>query len=180
MKRALTRECKIILKKAPGMRNQHGFTVIELICVIVVLGAIAISLAPSLPADDETVHLDRAAYQLASAIRLTQELSMSKGADRVSGDPGGSFVIDLSIPGATAYLIGWWPLNTLNDQWREYQLHDNISVDAGQKIRFNQYGEPVDFNNRSAPVNTGIVIRLRALTITRELEILPFTGKVVF
>lgn len=124
--------------------TQHGFTLIELIAVIVILGFLSVAIMPRFLQSD-SFEARTVQDKLISAAREAQQLAMSKpvSADvqlitdngnkriRISYIDGGTQTIDTDIPGASS----------INNQTLHYDKHGfvvggsavTISINGGAK-----------------------------------------------
>jgi MSHA pilin protein MshC len=111
-------------------QQQHGFTLIELVTVITILGLIAVAVVPRFTTTS-SFETRTAQDQLISAIRQAQQLAMNKAVSanvqlqtdsanhriRISYDEGGTQTIDTSITdniGLTVTTIGFLKSGDVN------------------------------------------------------------------
>lgn len=116
----------------PGrrLRNENGFTLIEMISVILVLGIVAAVVYPSF--NISGIGSSSGATIVETDIRFMQELAMSRNPSTV-GEIGITFTA-----GQSSY--------TLTDPAGMYTqtraLPDGVTITQGGTISFNKYGEP--------------------------------------
>jgi MSHA pilin protein MshC len=154
--------------------NQSGFTLIELIMVMVMIGILAAVVAPRLAS--QSINLSAIAAQIATDIRYTQSLSMSQGQRyRVNFTAGSYQITDINgvaivyprtgsnaaISVSPATLSGYNP-----------PLANNY-------VAFDSKGVPyVDNISPGTALAANAVITLTAGGSTSTLTIAPETGRV--
>jgi len=157
-----------------GMVKESGFTIIELVAVIVLLGILAISILPRSPTKG-SLTIAGQAQQLASDIRYVQYLSMTRGQ---------RFCFRLS---STGYSMTTTAANACTATATEHPAGialpvslDGMSVSstlpAGDVI-FNGEGAPYTDATTALAVNA--VITLSGEGGTKTVTISPVTGRVV-
>ncbi len=145
--------------------SSRGFTLIELVMVIIVIGIIAVYAAPGFNLDNYDV--TEAASEVVEAIRYTQTLSMEHSGFDSDGDTnndfycfqivGNSYTVSLidnnsnplaavadPVTGAAAYTQSWAGGITL--------------APSVNDICFTSRGEPVDTNNTALAANVTITV----------------------
>ncbi|MBI4389038.1 MAG: prepilin-type N-terminal cleavage/methylation domain-containing protein [Nitrospinae bacterium] len=112
------------------LRNENGFSIIEIISVILVLGVVAAVVYPSF--NISGVGSSTGATIVETDIRFVQELAMSRNPSTV-GEIGITFTA-----GQSSY--------TLTDPAGMYtqtrDLPDSTTITQGGTVSFNKYGEP--------------------------------------
>ena len=140
------------------MQNDHGFTLIELIMVIVIIGILAFVAIQKYSATSD-VSLATAADMIKSDIRSVQALAMAKHTAK-----------SLTF-GSTIY--------TFDKQSGTQQRNlDNI---FDGKISLNTYPGSITFNSLGEPTSTtdpGDSISITNGSSTKTLTVLRYTGKV--
>lgn len=155
-------------------RHHHGFTLIELVVVLVIIGILAIY--PLFSWQGAAINLDGQAHQIANDIRYTQALSMSK-ADRYRfvKTSANTYQITNSSGTAIAFPSG------------------NTSITLGTGIAFGTLtnlpnsliafdGEGVPYVNTSFPgtaLAATATLSLVAGGETKTIAISPITGSVL-
>ena len=115
--------------KASRLRCQAGFSMIELISVLLILGIMAALAAPSFNTGGFAVAT--AAQTIETDLRMVQEIAMTR-------NPTGSIGIDFTAS-PNSYTITD-PSNMFSET---RALPDGVTIASGSNITFNKYGEPV-------------------------------------
>lgn len=153
-------------------RNHHGFTLIELILVIILIGIVAITAAPKL-GDLGAYDVDRATHDLIEAIRYAQEQSMvNSGAD--------PFQIAITTSGYTVTQNGSAITNPL-DGSAGYSANAaewaGITLSSAETISFDGRGKPTCINTPcSEPGQASVSLTLTKGGDSASLMIEKFTG----
>ena len=156
------------------MTRADGFTIIELVAVIVLLGILAISIIPRSPTKG-SLTIAGQAHQLASDIRYVQSLSMTRGQ---------RFCFRLT---STGYNMTTTAANACTATSTEHPAGialpvslDGISVNstlpAGDVI-FNGKGAP--YTDATTALAANAVVTLSGEGGTKTVTISPVTGRVV-
>ncbi len=139
------------------MRNEDGFTLIELIMVIVIIGILAFVAIQKYPASG--ISLETAADMIRSDIRSVQALAMSQHASQT---------LTFSSTKYEFPVIG-----EENNKIRNFAdiFKGGISLSAyPASISFNSLGEPIAGYGSSITITTG--------STTKTLTVLQYTGRV--
>ena len=146
--------------KAGGMRvlarnnfqvvaDQRGFTIIELIMVVVLIGILAVSVVPKFT-DTSAISLQGGAAMVAADIRYTQELAMSTHAPKtITFTTNDTFYTVVS--------------QTMN-------LPSRVSISSGATFTFNSLGEPTAGGGSSVEITAG--------GSTKNITVDSYTGRV--
>jgi len=133
--------------------NSRGFTMIELVMVIVIIGILAVVVAPRINIGASSV--STGAELVASDITLTQLEAMSRHKQ-----------ITISVTSGTqTYTYGNGRTRNLGE------INAGLTVSSATPITFNSLGEPVG-------TTTAKTITLASGTSTKTVTVLPYTGKV--
>ena len=154
-----------------GMNKENGFTTIELVAVIVLVGILAFSFSPRFT--ERTIELNGQVEQLAGDIRFAQSLSMTHGAryciffnaaqsQYQFRNSSCATAVAHPATGSTAYI-------TLSNT---SMALSNIS---GSYIEFDTKGKPYTF---TAP-SSNATITLSSSGGTRSVSVSPETGRVL-
>ena len=153
------------------MDKENGFTVIELVAVIVLLGILAISIVPRYPG--KSIELNGQIEQLAGDIRFVQSLSMTHGARYCIFFNAGAASYQFRNTNCSAAVAhpatgssGYISLSNTT------MALNNIS---GTYIEFDTKGKPYTF---TAPASVA-TITLSSSGDTRSISVSPETGRVL-
>ena len=142
------------------MRNEHGFTLIEIIMVVVIIGILAWVAITKYPTTG--ISLETAADMIRSDIRSVQALAMAQHASKT-----------LTFNSSTEYVF---PAAGGGNKTRNLTniFDGNISLSAypAGNITFNSLGEP------TAGYGAGNSITITTGSSTKTLTVLRYTGKV--
>lgn len=154
-----------------SLRPMHGFTLVELIMVIVLIGIVAVYAAPRM--DANLFDARAAAQELAVAIRYTQEQSMNNS---------GAAPFEIAITG-TGYAItqGGAPIpnpldnsNYTDSGWAGEGVTTNVAL----SLCFNSRGRPFDAGCATATTTpTAITVTAGGDSVVLTVEAL--TGYVM-
>ncbi len=144
-----------------SLRNKAGFTIIELVVVIILVGIIAAVVAPNINTDAGQV--PPAADIVASDIQYTQMYAMTNNT---------SSCITL-VPGATyTYAGNYSAPNCTGGLARNLAaVGANVTVSAGQTLAFNSLGEPYG-------LAAAATITVANGVATKQIVVNAYTGKV--
>lgn len=135
--------------------NQDGFTLVELIVVILITGILSISIAPRF-FGVAAYENRRVTDELLSALRYSQQMAMNRG---------GNIELVLTANNFTVQLSGGGNLRS-PDGLRPYtkDFPDNINPNP-DTVRFNSLGQPITAAGIPLAINTTLTIN-GANTIT--------------
>ncbi len=143
-------------------RSTAGFTLFELVMVIVIIGVLAAIVVPRLSLRDTTVHAQ--ASLVARDIRHTQMLAMSQGRTLTfqslgtgyrCTDSSGTVITDSAVQQPFAQT-----------------LSNSVTLSAGS-INFDSLGRPVNAGNL---VSTAASFTVSGVTQSASLSVAPITG----
>ena len=140
------------------MRNEDGFTLIELIMVIVIIGILAVVAIQKYPTTE--ISLATAADMIRSDIRSVQALAMAQYASKT-----------LTFNSSTEYEFP--AIGEVGNKTRNFAdiFEGGISLSAyPASISFNSLGEPTAAQDDSITITTGSTIK--------TLTVLQYTGRV--
>lgn len=139
------------------MRNEHGFTLIEIIMVVVIIGILAFVAITKYPTTG--ISLETAADMIKSDIRSVQALAMARHT-----------IQSLTFNSSTEYEF---PVIGEGNKTRNFAniFKGGISLSAyPASISFNSLGEPTAGYGSSITITNG--------STTKTLTVLQYTGKV--
>ena len=130
---------------------QQGFTLVELIVVILIVGILSVSIAPRFFA--VASYQDRRAVdELLTALRHAQQMAMNRGGNIQLVLTANNFTVQLSGGGALRSPDGVMPYFK--------SFPDNVVVNPTPTITYNRLGRP----------DSGHIITVGSQTITIEAE----------
>jgi type II secretory pathway pseudopilin PulG len=165
--------CFFVRKTAWNLKNQGGFSMIELIMILVIVGILA-AVTVVLSMGDSTVRAIAEASALKNNLRYTQSKAMSDL-------PGTIWSLNITASGYSIQRNGAAPVPAVNLPGSDpathatYNLPSGVSVSGGTgQVRFDFRGRPVD--NLGSPLNADFMITVYgapALTVTRTTGFIP-------
>ena len=155
-------ECVKVSVEMWSLKNRNGFTLIELVIVIILLGIIAAVAIPKINTDAGQV--PPAADIVASDIQYTQMYAMTNNTsscitlatNTATYNYAGTYAAGACTGGATRNLAS---------------VGANVTISAGQTIAFNSLGEPYG-------LAAAATITVASGGNTKNITVSPYTGKV--
>jgi MSHA pilin protein MshC len=129
--------------------DSRGFTLVEIIMVVVLIGILAVSVVPKFM-DTSAISLQGGAAMVAADIRYTQELAMSTHSPK-------------TITFTTSDIF-----YTVNSQ--TMNLPSRVSISSGATFTFNSLGEPTTGGGSSVEIQAG--------SSTKTITVESYTGRV--
>lgn len=150
-------------------QHQSGFSMMELVLVIVLLGILSIYVAPRL-IDNQTISLNAASEQMVRDIELTQSLSMGLNDNYYMTINSGSYYINDSA--GTRYshpIYGTSDIASTSGVSFTSSLPSNV-------LAFNGIGVPY---TTSAPLANNATITISTNGNSRRITVYPETGLII-
>ncbi len=162
-------------------RVRCGFTLIELVTVIAILGIVGIAIAGPTLAHIDSIRSRAAAARLSADIRYAQRLALSSGmltwvAFDTSANNYTLYMEDPANPGRTGRLAVTHPLEQSTDPIEfgsgpfANVTIDSVSIGTGEELQFDNFGVPYDrFGNAlstagTIDLSTGVTITVYPLS----------------
>ncbi len=143
------------IHKLQTIKKASGFTLVELVVVILIVGILSISVAPrffGVAAYENRKVVD----ELLSALRYSQQLAMNRGGNIELLLTADNFTVQLSGGGDLRGPAGITPYTI--------EFPDNINP-TPDTVRFNSLGQPTDITGAPLTADTTLTINI-ANTIT--------------
>ena len=161
------------------MKN-HGFTLIELVMIIVIVGIIALAAMPKITTGS-AVRLEAACQKIASDLRYAQEMALAQQVRfGISFDIANEAYFAYRVSVATKARDPQTRNNfdvsfvTLN----EFKGIDISSTNFSNKVEFDSVGAPYDGSGVILSSQGVITLQAQAGAYSRTVRIEPKTGKV--
>lgn len=145
--------------------KQSGFTLVELVMVIVIIGIVAAIAVPRMSLTDSSVHAQAA--QIARDIRHVQMLAMTQGRTLTFQSLGGSYRCTDSTSAVITDPATQQPFN--------FTLNNSVTVTAAS-VGFDSLGRPVSGGTLIA---AAAVFTVNGTTQNSTISVTPVTGFVV-
>ena len=162
------------------MQKKSGFTLIELVMIIVILGIVALAVMPKTMAEPR-VKLEAACQKIASDLRYAQEMALAQQVRfGISFDIANEAYFAYRVSVATKARDPQTRNNfdvsfvTLN----EFKGIDIASTNFSNKVEFDSIGAPYDGNGVILSSQGVITLQAQAGAYSRTVRIEPKTGKV--
>ena len=140
-------------------KNTSGFTIIELVVTILIVGILSISVGPRF-FGTISYQNRKATDDLLSALRYSQQVAMNRGGDIELILTPTNFTVQRSGGGSLRSPDGLIPYTKT--------FPATITAVATSTIRFNSIGQPV--NSTSIPLTNNVVLNIGSSTITVEAD----------
>ena len=148
-------------------RNQSGFTLVELLLVVVLIGILAVTIIPK-DTGSQILKLDAASKKVQADLRYAQNLAMTTGDShglRITG--AGTYQVYNVV--SSAIVESPYDHEPMTENFAEDYLGVTFDVaDQAVNIRFNAYGQPT--------LGGGESIMLRAAADSKLVQITTTSG----
>ncbi len=162
------------------MKNHRGFTLIELVMIIVILGILALASMPKTTAEPR-VKLEAACQKIALDLRYAQEMAMAQQVRfGISFDPVNEayFVYRVSIATKARDPQTRNNFNVSFVTLDEFKGIDIVSTNFSNKVEFDSTGAPYD-GNGSILLSQGVItVQTSDSAYSRTVRVEAKTGKV--
>jgi len=162
------------------MKNAKGFTLIELVMLVVILGIIAMVIIPK-AAVESRIRLEAACQKIALDLRYSQGMSLAEQVRfGISFDPANEAYFVYRVNAGTKAKNP----QTRNDfdisfgQLNEFKGIDISGTNFNDKIEFDSAGAPYDGNSVILSSQGIVTLQTTGGTYSRTVRIEPKTGKV--
>lgn len=162
------------------MKSERGFTVIEVVIVMVIVGILAIVAIPQVMGTMSATRLNNAAQKLAADIRYAKEFALSR--HNVYG-------VDINTSTNTYEIFSWDGVNktVINDPYTNAPMstdldlsteYSGVTISAASidEIRINAFGTPQD--SLGTNLTSAATITLANGGLTRQVQITHETALV--
>lgn len=163
------------------MRKLKGFTLIELVMVIVILGILAVTVIPKTTTTKGSVRLQAACQKLASDLRFMQQMAIAQQVRfGISFDIGDEsyfgYRVDTAAKAIDPHTQG--DLEVDFDQMTEFNDIVIASTDFSNAIEFDSMGNPYDGNGDALSSEGVLTLETIDGASSKTVRIEPVTGRV--
>ncbi|MCK9505349.1 MAG: prepilin-type N-terminal cleavage/methylation domain-containing protein [Porticoccaceae bacterium] len=119
--------------------NIRGFTLIELMIVILIIGLLALVTGPFTGAWSDGANIHKAQGELDQAVRYARAASLRNGAGAIGNEPAMRIIVDDSTVKVCKTVSG-----ACGDVWWQTSLPGGVSVTGESEVLFDNKGLPIN------------------------------------
>ncbi len=163
------------------MRRSRGFTLIELVMILVIIGILAVVVLPNVTATKGNVRLQAACQKVASDLRYIQQMAMAQQVRfGVSFDTGDElyfgYRVDTGTKAKDPHTQG--DLEVEFDEMTQFNDIVIASTNFSDAVEFNSLGVPYDGNGDPLSDEGILTLQTQDGAYSKTVRIEPVTGKV--